>query len=280
LSELTYFQAVLLGVIQGLTEFLPVSSTAHLAVAQRWLGHAPGSSLMLLFDMLVHMGTLVAMAVVFADTVKRFVLRLRKEVQPSWTGPKPGWRFGWLAVVACVPTAAIGLGFKAALEASFDDAMGVGWGMIITGLLLALTAWVRRGERGWRRFRWLHALLIGTAQGIAIVPGISRSGATICVASYCGLRRRWAADFSFLIAAPAIFGAALIKVWDTVELPAQEVAKLPWGPIMVGTLVSVGVGILGLRLFLNIVRRGRLHLFAGYCLLFGVLVLAAPGRVG
>jgi len=133
---------------------------------------------------------------------------------------------------------------------------------------------VRRGRRGWRDYHWWEAVLIGFAQAMAILPGISRSGATICMASYCGWRRRWAAQFSFLIVIPAIGGATLLKVRDTFGLPTEQFEAVHWGPLFAGGFVSLIVGVVALKLLLGAVRRAKLHYFAVYCWLAAVIVMA------
>jgi undecaprenyl-diphosphatase len=146
---------------------------------------------------------------------------------------------------------------------------------MVTGTMLGLLAWVRRGRRGWRDFPMLSAVLVGVAQGAAILPGVSRSGATICVASYCGLRRRWAAQFSFLIAVPPILGAALLEIIDVARLPAEQLVDLPVGALVLGGLTSMLVGVVALRLLLSAVRRAKLHYFAAYCGMMGIVVLVS-----
>ncbi len=273
MSELTYPKAVVLGITQGLTEFLPVSSSAHLAIVQRLFHLDPDSPAMLLFDVLAHIGTLCAVVVVFLNPIASYFRRLKSECGATGTSSRFAWRIAGLAVIASLPTAAIGLGFKHSLEAAFDKPMWIGFDLLITGLLLASTAAVRHGKRGWRSFAWWQAVIVGTAQGIAILPGISRSGSTICLAMICGLRRRWAAEFSFFIAFPAIVGATLIKLKDTLELGREVIAGLPLGPIVVGSTVSLVVGFFALRMLLGAVRRAKLHFFAPYCWLLGVLLL-------
>ncbi|MGB2984927.1 MAG: undecaprenyl-diphosphate phosphatase [Phycisphaerae bacterium] len=273
MSELDYVSAILLGAIQGLTEFLPISSSGHLALIQRWLDLDPDSTPMLLFDVLAHLGTLVAVGVVFAEQARRFVHRLVRESSRSWSGKRYAWRIALLAVAATVPTAVIGLAFQETFESAFDRPMWIGVCLITTGALLAVLAKLGRGQRGWKDFRWWQALLVGIAQGFAILPGISRSGATICVASYCGLRRRWAAEFSFLIVVPAIAGGTLLKVKDTLNLPAEQLAAVAWGPLVVGSILSLTVGVFALKLLLGAVRRAKLHYFALYCWVLGAVVL-------
>ncbi len=274
MSELDYVSALLLGIIQGLTEFLPISSSGHLAMTQRWLDLDPDSTPMLLFDVLAHLGTLVAVFFVFAKPGVRYVRRLVLESSGSWSRRRYAWRIAVLAVVAAIPTAIIGLSLKDPFEAAFDKPVWIGSCLLVTGVMLAVLAALKRGRRGWKDYRWWEAALIGIAQGMAILPGISRSGATICMASYCGWRRRWAAEFSFLIVIPAIVGVAILKLNETFGLPHEQLAAVKWGPVIVGSVVSLLVGIVALRLLLGVVRRAKLHYFAVYCWLVGLIVVA------
>ncbi len=275
MSELGYLTAILLGAIQGVTEFLPISSSGHLALTQRWLDLDPASTEMLLFDVLVHCGTLIAVFFVFRLPAQRYVIRLARELRGSCRGRRYAWRITLLAVIATIPTAGIGLGLKDEFEAAFDKPAGIGICLIVTGCMLAVLAKLGRGRRGWKKLRWWEAALVGVAQASAILPGISRSGATICVASYCGWRRQWAAEFSFLIAVPAILGGTLLKFKDALDLPSAPDYRVACGPVMVGGVVSLLVGVAALSLLLHIVRRAKLHHFAPYCWLVGALVIVA-----
>lgn len=272
MSELGHLEAILLGVVQGLTEFLPVSSSGHLAIIQRWMGLVPDSPPMLLFDVLAHLGTLGAVLLVFAPQIRRFADRLARECRRGWKGRRLGWRIVLLAIAATIPTAAVGLSLQGFFEGKFNDPFWIGGCLIVTGLMLALLVSLGRARRGWRQFQVWQAALVGFAQAGAILPGISRSGATICVARYCGLRRRWAAEFSFLIAAPAILGGVILKTSDVLSLPADELSGLRWAPILLGSVVSFLVGVIALRCLLGIVRRAKLHYFAAYCWLLGAAV--------
>ncbi|MHC4697451.1 MAG: undecaprenyl-diphosphate phosphatase [Planctomycetota bacterium] len=149
----------------------------------------------------------------------------------------------------------------------------IGAALIITGGLLAVMKVLPRAKRGWKDFRWWQAVLVGVAQAGTIMPGISRSGSTICIASYLGLRRRWAAEFSFLIAVPAIVGAALVKLKDTLELPRAVFETIPIGPVVLGSAAALLTGVLALIILLNAVRRAKLHYFAPYCWLLGALLV-------
>jgi undecaprenyl-diphosphatase len=273
LNDVSYLSAMLLGALQGLTEFLPISSSGHLALVQRWIELDAESPPMLLFDVCVHVGTVIAVCIVFFRPGIQLLSRLSRELASSWTRPRYAWRIVWLTVVASVPTAVIGLAFKKEFEAAFGNAGLIGTCLLVTGGLLSVLFFLDRGRRGWKQFHWWEALLVGIAQGLAILPGISRSGATICMASYCGWRRKWAAQFSFLIAMPAILGGTLIKMKDTLELPGDALSEIPWGPIAAGTIVSTIVGVFALVLLLSVVRRAKLYYFAPYCWLIGMIVL-------
>jgi undecaprenyl-diphosphatase len=273
-SELTYSQAIILGLLQGLTEFLPISSSAHLALAQGFFKLDPASHSMLLFDVCAHMGTVLAVLVVLARPAGRFLVRLSRESTRAWSGKKYAWRIAILGIIASVPTAAIGMGFQVQLEATFGNPIVIGACLMITGAMLLVTRQIPRGRAGWARFEWWQALLVGFAQGAAILPGISRSGATICVAVYCGLRRRWAAEFSFFVAVPAILGATLVKFSDVSGVPSAGAELVPWGPVIAGSAVGFLVGVVALTVLLRAVRVGALHYFAPYCFVLGMLAIA------
>lgn len=272
MSELGYSSAVILGIVQGLTEFLPVSSSAHLSLVQHWLSLDADSPTILLFDALTHIGTVVSILIVFAGPLRKYAVRLLAETSSSWRRPRYAWRIALLAMVASVPTAIIGLTFKDHFTASFANSQRVGIALLFTALLLLVTSFASRGRRGWRRFMWWQAVIVGVAQGIAIQPGISRSGSTICTATLCGLRRRWAAQFSFFIAMPAILGATAVQFGDTMEAVKIAGGALPWGPLAAGSVAAMIVGILALYWLLALVRKAKLAPFAGYCAVVGTLM--------
>lgn len=273
MTELTYLQALVLGLVQGLTEFLPVSSSGHLAITQKLFGLPGSSPELLLFDVMSHVGTVLAVAIVFAGTFKAFAVRLVAESSRAFNGKRTAWLVALLGVVACVPTAAIGLGFKDQFEASFESMTAIGVGLLVSGTLLFTVGRLPRPRRGWRRIGWWRAATVGIAQGAAILPGISRSGSTICIAMMLGIKRKWAAEFSFLIVVPPILGATLIKLRDTLELPADQLGVISWGPIVLGALAAFVSGVIALRLLLTLVIRDKLHHFCWYCWLLAAVVL-------
>ncbi len=271
---MTYLEGIILGAVQGLTEFLPISSSAHLAVVQSWLRLDPEGLHMHVFDGVSHVGTVMAVFLVFLSSFRNYAGRLTAELSPAWTGRRYAMRFAFLGVAASIPTAIIGLAFKKHFEHSFGNPMEVGAGLVITGAMLIGTSLAPRGRKGWKRFSWWHAALIGVAQGISISPGISRSGATICTATLCGIRRRWAAEFSFFIAIPAILGATALKLREALSEHGSAAEAIAWGPTFVGGLVALVIGVVSLKVLLDAVRRAKLHYFAWYCFVVGALIMA------
>lgn len=269
---MTYLEAIVLGIIQGLTEFLPVSSSGHLAITQRLMSLEPDSPPMLIFNVVSHVATLVAVLLVFAMTIRSFLGRLAREAKRDYQGRRTGWRIAFIGALATMPVAIVGVVWKSDIEAAFDNPKGIGIALLVTSVVLWSTAVVPRGRRGWRRFGWGRALIVGLAQAGAIMPGVSRSGSTIATALLLGIRRRWAAQFSFLIAVPAIFGAALIKAKDAAELVSGGVA-LPWGPIIVGSLAALITGYVALTVLLRIVNQRKFHWFGFYTFALGLLIL-------
>lgn len=272
-------QAVILGLVQGLTEFFPVSSSGHLVLFQHLFGLREPA---LFFDISVHVGTLLAVLVYFfkdiADLFKS-VFRFFAQIFVPGTDPSPGWRhdpdlkMAGLILVGTIPTAILGLGFHQIADRLFASLFVVGIALFFTAALLVGTRLVKAGGRGIVEFAWWGALIIGIAQGLAVIPGISRSGATIAACLILGLNREASARFSFLLAIPAILGALLLNMVS---------GSLQWGGLSpavlgLGTLTSAGVGYLALASLIKIVRHGQLFYFAPYCLVIGAVALFLGG---
>lgn len=248
---------VVLAVVQGLTEFLPVSSSGHLALLQvLWRAPLPG----LLFDVMVHVGTLLSVLWVFR---RRWWLILQSPMRRD-----ENLRLLFLVLVGTVPTVLLGLGLNRWIERAFSSLLLVGIDLLITGGLLLLAERSRRGGRGLEEMTFRDALLIGTMQGIAILPGISRSGFTIGMGLILGLERGVTAEFSFILAVPAILGAAALKGLETLQGPAAY-HKLVL-PYLLGTAIAAVVGVLAIRYLLRVLQRGRLEPFAYYCWAVGL----------
>lgn len=259
---MSLIDAILLGILQGATEFLPVSSSGHLVLAQQMLDgfDQPG----VLFDVLLHVGTMIAVILYFRKDLAGLISSLWRRDEAA-----PAQQFQlWLLVVGSVPTAVIGLLFKDFFTGLFHRPDLVGAMLLVTGSLLWLAERLRRRGPSRQQLGLLDALVVGTAQGAAIIPGISRSGTTIAVLLMRGVDGEVAARFSFLLALPAVFGAALLSLND---LSAVATGLLP--AYLAGTLAALITGLLCIHLLLGIIRRRRLHLFAFYCWVAGALSL-------
>ena len=260
--------SVILGIVQGLTEFLPISSSGHLVLFQNLFGfHEPE----LLLDTSLHVGTLLAVILYFRQDVKAMGHELRAVIAPGGSGDGPATRLErvrssmvtWV-VVGNIPTAVIGGVFRAPLERLFGSIAVVGFMLLVTGALLAVT---RAVPEGTRRLGLLAALAVGTAQGLAIIPGISRSGATIACGLLMGLDRETAARFSFLLSIPAIAGALGLQLATGTATGPEAVVLLSGG------IAAAVVGLAALGLLMRLVRRGRFSWFAPYCWAVGLVVL-------
>jgi len=261
---MTLLQALLLGTLQGLGEFLPISSSGHLVVAPWLLGWPPHT---LSFDVALHLGTLLAVLYALAGDwwrMGRSLLRGLPRGRPFEEAP--GRLLGVLAL-ASIPGAIAGLLLEGWAETSFRSPTLIAIAMALLGVLL-LVADRRHGERRADSIRVGHALLIGLAQAFALFPGVSRSGITISVALLLGYRRDEAARFSFLLATPITFGAAIIKLPDLLQGHEQAMA-------LAGTLAAMLVGWLSIVLLLRFVRTHDYRPFAWYRFAFAALVLGA-----
>lgn len=267
-----------LGLVQGLTEFLPISSSGHLVLFESLLGvESPGLTL----EIALHAGTLLAVVWVYADDLGRMAAALPVDIGRSLASRSlrpllddPASRLALLVLAGTVPTGLMGLTFRPLFESLFDSLAAVGVFWIVTGLLL----WVgsrRLGSDGnpvsvERDPGLADALVIGLAQGLAIAPGLSRSGTTIVAGLFRGVGRESAARFSFLLSLPAVTGAVLLDVKDI----SVQGSALPPAILGVGMFVAAFSGVVAIRLLLRFLREGRLQHFAYYCWIMGVTVLA------
>ena len=253
----------ILGAVQGLCEFLPVSSSGHLALLQQFFGFGQdGQAGMLAFDLLLHCATVLAVLLFFwRDIVALFVQWLWGCVSSAGRGSE-GWRYGWAILLACVLTALVGLPLKGVVERMMGSPLAVGCGLLVTAGLLALVPLIP--ERG-LSLTWKAALIVGIAQGLAVLPGVSRSGSTIAAGLLMGLAVGDAFRFSFLISVPAILGASLL---EGLKLYKGGTAPLPEGWLLAAAAAFV-LGWLALKLMRRLVLSGRWAYFGLYCLLLG-----------
>lgn len=265
---MNWWEAALLGLIQGLTEFLPVSSSGHLVLGQYVLGIAADD---ITFEVFVHFGTVLSIVTVYrtriADLIKQTWIGV---TQPSrvvlhYRG-NANFRFSLFILLSMIPTGTIYVLFKDPLEASFGDPRLTSAMLLVTGTVLLLTRFRKHPDGP---LTPLKALVIGTAQSAAMIPGISRSGATIGAALYQNVSPEEAANFSFLMSLPVIVGATGI---EALTLVSQGLTGR-FIPILIGTLIAYAAGILAIKIVIDFVRRGNLEYFAYYCYAIGLLGL-------
>jgi undecaprenyl-diphosphatase len=260
------FQALILGLVQGATEFLPISSSGHLVLLPWLFGwEDPG----LAFDTFLHLGTLVSVVAYFRRDLLSLALAWAGSLRERSLGD-PQARVAWLIILGTLPAAVMGLTLESLFERLFAAPVWVSILLLVTGLFLFLGERVRKSEGRMESMTWLDALLVGLAQGVAIAPGVSRSGATISAGLWRGLKREEAARFSFLLAIPAVLGANLLQLWELTKISgAGEVAST----LLIGFLAAAVSGYLAIRALLSFLKRHSLYPFSLYCFFLGALML-------
>ncbi len=263
-------QAVVYGVIQGATEYLPVSSTAHLALAPTLLGWEQPS---LAFNILVQLGTLGAVIVYLRDDLQKMTLAMLAGLKSGRPFEDPWSKKGWLIGVATIPAVVFGLAIKDFIEEALGDPREVLLELMLTGVLLVIGELIlrRRAAEASKPIDAKRAVFIGFAQAFAILPGVSRSGSTIAGALAVGVSREEAGRFSFLMSIPVMLGAGILGIKDLMDKPGL-VEKEGTG-ILVSFITAALVGFVVIRWFLGYIRRHSLLGFAAYCIAVAVLGL-------
>ncbi|HEX3011555.1 MAG TPA: undecaprenyl-diphosphate phosphatase [Syntrophomonadaceae bacterium] len=256
---MTIIQAILLGIVQGLTEFLPVSSSGHLVIFQHLLGikEAP-----LTFDIFVHWGTLVAVFIAFWKDIAAIL-------------KKPFSKLTYLIIVGCIPAGLAGIFLQSYFEKAFESLLVVGLGLIFTGFLLKQSEKVSRQRLGFvdeQQASYWDVIKVGLMQAVAIVPGISRSGSTIAGGLMTGFERSFAARFSFLLSIPVILGAGLVQLKD---LAGNGIKAGNLMPYIVGPITAAIFGLIAIKIVMKLVNQGRLSIFSYYCYIVGIIAVAA-----
>lgn len=266
---MSWIEALLLGVIQGLTEFIPVSSDGHLAAAQLLL---PGfGQVGLLFDVMLHVGTLTAILIYYRKLLAREVSGLAS-ADPAER--QSAWRLVALLAAATIPTGVVGLLLKHTVEQTKSDPRFVGAMEILTGLYLAVSYLRRDGRKDRQTMTMLDAVVIGTVQGLAVLPGLSRSASTIAFGLLLGLTGRWAADFTFLVAIPAIVGAAGLEIVSALRSEGPGFFATPgFARYLAGAAIAGIVGYMTIGLLIRLVSTRKVHWFAVYCFAFGLALI-------
>ena len=271
---MTYFEAVILGLVQGLAEFLPISSSGHLALLQQWF--EIDENKVLLFAVLLHVGTLISVFIVYWKDIWELIVELCLTIKDLCTGKglrleeRPVRKLGVMIIVATIPTAIIGLLFNDLFDKLYTSVLPIGIGLIITGFLLILAERTGNSIRGIDRMNFRNALFIGTVQGIAICPGISRSGSTLFGSLICNLDRKFAVKFVFLISIPSILGSAIMEAPDAIEA-GMDMAQL--GPVIVGMAVAAISGLIAIKTMIKIVSDKKLSYFSYYVWVLGAIVV-------
>ncbi|SYZ73652.1 Undecaprenyl-diphosphatase [Candidatus Zixiibacteriota bacterium] len=253
---MSYLNAIILGIVQGLTEFLPVSSSGHLVLAEHFLNaKMPGVD----FELVLHMGTLLSVLIYFRKQIFGLIKAL---YSPAMIEER---KMILYLILGTIPAGLAGFFLKDIFEEAFSSPVATSIFMLITGVILLSTAVVKAGER---KITWGRSLLIGVGQAVAIFPGISRSGTTISTGLFLRVKPIIAAEYSFLLSIPAILGAIVLK--------SREIASLNtvlMGPYLIGAIVSFIFGLMAVYLLLDIIRRGKFKYFGIYCLVMGAVAL-------
>ena len=276
LNPLSLLSSILLGLIQGLAEFLPISSSGHLAIAEHFLGQAGVPATPDFFDVLLHLGTLVAVFAAYWQDIRDMIVELidgvRDLVRGTTPNPiPPARRMILLIIVGTLPLFVV-LPVKDLVEGLSGNIYFVAGALIVTGFLLFASDRVKKGRKTERSAKLLDVLLVGIAQAIATCPGISRSGTTITAGCFVGFDRKFAVRFSFLLSIPAVLGANILTLKDAIQENSIIVSDIP--VYLVGVAVAAVVGYICIRLLKMIADKGKFGWFAYYCWAVGLIVLA------
>lgn len=271
---MTYIQAAILGIVQGLAEFLPISSSGHLALLQYFFGVEASS--VLLFTVMMHVGTLVSVFIIYRKDIWALILELIDTIKDLCTGKgprinsSPMRRMGFMIIVATIPTALIGLLFEDFFESLYASIVSIAIGLIFTGIILFVAERMGKSDKGPMEMKWRHAIFIGIMQGIAICPGVSRSGSTLFGSLISGLKREFAVEFVFLISIPSILGSVVLEMPKAL---AEGMDASMAGPLIVGVILAALSGIFAIKAMIKVVSNKRLIGFTIYVWIVAACVL-------
>lgn len=266
-----YLESIVLGLVQGLGEFLPISSSGHLALLQNIFGINPDK--VLFFAVMLHLGTLISVFIIYWKDIWELLVELCITIKDLVTGKglrlaeRPVRKLGVMIIVATIPTAVIGLLFEDFFNGLYLSYVAIGIGFLITGVLMFLAERMGAANKGIERMNFRNAIFVGVLQGIAICPGISRSGSTLVGGLTTGLRREFAVKFAFLISIPSILGSVVLEVPDAIEAGIDPEI---FGPIAVGMLVAAVSGFIAIKTMIRIVSDKKLSYFSYYVWVLGI----------
>ncbi|HZD34074.1 MAG TPA: undecaprenyl-diphosphate phosphatase [Nitrososphaeraceae archaeon] len=266
-------QALILGTVQGVTEWLPISSSGHLALIQLVMN----LQVPIFFDIVLHLGTLAAVIGIYRSellTILKSVILIRRknDAKEDLKSIKWGRRFLLLIILGLIPTALMGVAFRSIFEESFYSMWSLGLGFIISGVMIIATKFVNKGTKSMGR---VDAFLIGIGQGLSIFSSISRSGATISIGMFRHVERSELITYSFLLSIPAIIGAGLYDLVFADNTSQVEILSIPLESYIIGILSAGAVGYVSIKFLINIINRGEFYLFSFYCFLLGSLILVS-----
>jgi undecaprenyl-diphosphatase len=263
---LSWLEAIVLGLIQGLTEFLPISSSAHLRISAAFAGwDDPGAA----FTAVTQLGTETAVILYFRNKIGRILLAwFRSLRRPSTWSDDPDARMGWLVIIGTLPIAILGLLFEDEIESAFRDLRLIAMTLIVFGILLGVVDHYGRRERDLDHLTVPHGIGFGLAQSLALIPGVSRSGGTITAGRLLGYKREDATEYAFLLAVPAVFASGLYQLTDIGGDAAPA-----WGPTVVATIVAFVVGYTVIAWLMRFIKTHSYLPFVLYRIALGVLLL-------
>ena len=271
---MTYIQAIILGLTQGLAEFLPISSSGHLALLQYFFGIS--SENVLPFTVLMHFGTLISVFFIYWKDIIQLIVELFATIKDIFTGKglrinsSETRRLGFMIIVATIPTALIGLLFEDYFEKLYLSIVGIACGLVFTGIILVVAERMGKGNRSIMDMKSRNAVFVGIMQGIAICPGVSRSGSTLFGSLVSGLERKLAVKFAFLISIPSILGSVILEAPDAFS---QGLDVSIVGPVIVGVIVAAISGVFAIKAMIAIVSNRTLTGFSIYVWLVAAAVL-------
>lgn len=271
---MSYIQAIILGLVQGLAEFLPISSSGHLALLQHFFGIQTDK--VLLFTVMLHVGTLVSVFFMYwrdiIELIKAFCLMIKDLCTGKGAGLQqyPIRKMAVMIIVATIPTALIGFLFNDFFESLYSRIFMIGIGFIITGFFLFFSEKLAYARNGIERMNYRNSIFIGIMQGIAIYPGISRSGSTLTGGLFVGLKREFAVRFAFLISIPSILGSALLELPKALD---AGVGSGGIGPVITGMIVAAACGVLAIKAVIKLVMNQKLKWFSYYVWALGTVVI-------
>jgi undecaprenyl-diphosphatase len=271
------YASAALGILQGLTEFLPISSSGHLVLGENLLKVKFDD---ISFEVFLHFGTFLSVLIIFRKTIWGMIKAVAEKTGAIYGGRSrtnsleydqtclnENWNLFWLILLGSVPAGILGILFKEVVEKSFSSPLFVSIMLLFTGSFLLLTKFFKKAEGKIKKF---DAFLIGIAQAMAMLPGISRSGLTISTGIFRGIKREKAAEFSFLLSLPAILGATALKLKDVLN---QNNPSFNLWIYLIGMVCAFLFGCLAIKFLLNVIRKGKFEFFGYYCFLMGFLSL-------